>query len=190
MSWQQEWKLTPQRAAIHLATATAVIADLHLGYGEARRRRGEAVPERSVDSVLAPLEALIRNETVEGLVIAGDLMETGRSAPIIEALLQWISAQPIELLGIVPGNHDRGIEQCSDRLPIMAEMRLGDWIVVHGDKALPLGRVVQGHVHPCLRHPRFGSQVCYLVQEEHLVLPAFTQDAAGVNVLRQREWSG
>ena len=39
-----EWLLTAQRAAVHLPTATAVIADLHLGYDQVRRRGGEAVP--------------------------------------------------------------------------------------------------------------------------------------------------
>ena len=38
------WLLTPERAAIHLPTATAVLADLHLGYNEVRCGTGEAVP--------------------------------------------------------------------------------------------------------------------------------------------------
>ena len=32
-----DWELTPDRAAVHLPTRTAVVADLHLGYAEARQ---------------------------------------------------------------------------------------------------------------------------------------------------------
>src|SRR5438270_5847367 len=32
----EDWLLTPVRAAVHLPTATAVVADLHLGYELAR----------------------------------------------------------------------------------------------------------------------------------------------------------
>ena len=33
---QDEWLLTPERVAVHLPTSTGVVADLHLGYEEAR----------------------------------------------------------------------------------------------------------------------------------------------------------
>jgi hypothetical protein len=35
--------LTPQRAAIHVSTVTAFVADLHLGYSAARQRGDVAV---------------------------------------------------------------------------------------------------------------------------------------------------
>src|SRR5262249_34562148 len=42
MRIHRDWLLTPERAAVHLPTATAIVADLHLGYNHARRRTGEA----------------------------------------------------------------------------------------------------------------------------------------------------
>ena len=50
-----EWLLTPARVAVHRPTATAVLADLHLGYNDARRRDGEAVPPADLTLILAPL---------------------------------------------------------------------------------------------------------------------------------------
>ena len=54
-----DWLLTPSRTAIHLPTATAVIADLHLGYDRVRRRGGEAVPTLSVAQDLDPLRPML-----------------------------------------------------------------------------------------------------------------------------------
>ena len=34
-----DWRLTPEGAAVHLGEQTAVVADLHLGYEWARARR-------------------------------------------------------------------------------------------------------------------------------------------------------
>jgi metallophosphoesterase superfamily enzyme len=48
-----DWLLTPERAALHVPTATAVIADLHLGYAQARQQCGDAVPTADLDQQLA-----------------------------------------------------------------------------------------------------------------------------------------
>ncbi|HXG11897.1 MAG TPA: metallophosphoesterase [Gemmataceae bacterium] len=188
MGRHPEWLLTPERAAVHLPTATAVIADLHLGYALVRQRRGEAVPADALDEALAPLRLLRARQQFDRLVIAGDLFEDGRAAPA-EGLIDWLNAAGITLAGIIPGNHDRGLRDEPDCLPIFPDgMDLGGWRVVHGDGPLPDGPVVQGHVHPCLR---WGSGVvapCYLEGPRHLVLPAFSADAAGVNVLRDPRW--
>ena len=60
---------------------------------------------------------------------------------------------------------------------------LGDWTVVHGDRPLPDTRVIHGHVHPSFRLGANLSAPCYLVAPRRLILPAFSADAAGVNVL-------
>ena len=73
-----DWLLTPARAAIHVPTATAVVADLHLGYDRIRRRSGDAVPVRRVADELAALGAELGKQKVSRLVIAGDLFEDGR----------------------------------------------------------------------------------------------------------------
>src|SRR3954468_12494562 len=77
MSKEDDWLLTTARAPVHRPTATAVLSALHLGYAEARRRGGEAVPAVDLDRVLAPLAAVLAPLRVRRLVIAGDLFEAG-----------------------------------------------------------------------------------------------------------------
>src|SRR5436309_1321893 len=112
-----DWLLTPQRAAVHMPTATAVVADLHLGYAEARRARGEAVPVPALTDCMAPLATLAATSLIRRLVIAGDLFEDGYSERLTEELLSWAAAVGVELTAVVPGNHDRKLERSGGRLP-------------------------------------------------------------------------
>jgi putative SbcD/Mre11-related phosphoesterase len=179
-----DWLLTPARAAIHLPTATAVIADVHLGYGEARHRGGDAVPRRSVDEVFAALRPVLSAHSAGRLVIAGDLFEAGALPALVADLHGWCDRVGVSL-AVVPGNHDRGLDV---ELPIRPEMVLGTWHVVHGDGALPDAPIIQGHEHPCIRWSGHVAAPCYLVGTRRLILPAFSPDAAGVNVLGAVRW--
>src|SRR6187401_338532 len=71
----EDWFLTPQRVAIHKPTATAVVADLHLGYQEARRRCGDAIPLMNLETALQPLLQALGEYEARDLIIAGDLFE-------------------------------------------------------------------------------------------------------------------
>lgn len=185
-----DWLLTPQRAAIHLPSATAVIADVHLGYDRARRRRGEAVPDFSLRETCAALAAVLAGHPVRALVIAGDLCEDAAGLGLAGELLARLEARGVRLAGVAPGNHDRGLHRL-EGLPLCpGGVALGGWRVVHGDGPLPEGRVVHGHHHPCLRWGRRVAAPCYLVGPERIVLPAFSADAAGVNVLGSCCWHG
>jgi uncharacterized protein len=184
-----DWLLTPQRAALHVPTATAVLADLHLGYDQARRRGGEAVPDFSVAEALAPLRTLAGRHRVRGLVIAGDLFEAGWHDDLVSQLVAWLGKAGLELTGFVPGNHDRGVQVEGGPLPVRPDgVRLGDWLVVHGDGDLPSGRCVLGHFHPWLRWGAVTAP-CYLVGADRLVVPAFSRDALGADVLGQPRWA-
>lgn len=185
-----DWLLTPERAAIHLPTATAVVADLHLGYDRARRRRGEAVPDVDLEDALAPLHALILQHEVRQLAVAGDLFEEGPSPELVHELLAWLAASKLRLLGIAPGNHDRELAMGHAALPIFPDgISLDSWRIVHGHSRVGRGCVVQGHWHPCLRWSEQVVAPCYLVGPRRLILPAFSADAAGVNVLAESRWS-
>jgi uncharacterized protein len=187
----EDWLLTAARAAIHIPSATAVMSDLHLGYGEARQRGGEAVPASVVDSAMAPLGAVFRRHGVRKLVIAGDLFEAGATKDAMRDLLAWLQGQSVELAAVIPGNHDRGIYRCGNLLPLFPDgYQLGNWRVVHGDGELPRGPLVQGHEHPCFRWSSRISAPCYLFRPGRLIVPAFSSDAAGVNVLRNQRWRG
>jgi putative SbcD/Mre11-related phosphoesterase len=184
-----DWLLAPCRAAVHVPTATAVIADVHLGYGEARRRGGDAVPTRSVASVLAPLFPLLRTHQVRRLVIAGDLFEAGPTPALVTEFIAWCAGANVELVGVVPGNHDRGLTAKTPEIRICPDgVELGCWRVIHGDGPLPRAAVIQGHEHPVAR---WGVQLggpCFLIGRRRLILPAFSRDAAGANVVNMARW--
>jgi putative SbcD/Mre11-related phosphoesterase len=184
-----DWWLTPERAALHLPTGTAVIADLHLGYDQVRCRGGDALPEFGLDEAIAALKTVILRHNVRRLLIAGDFCEDGRRQGSAAQLLTWLKDAGLEWLGIIPGNHDRGLDLGEDLVQVCPEgVTLGPWHVVHGDGPLPRGRVVHGHVHPCFRWGNRIDAPCFLVGTRRLVLPAFSADAAGVNVLGDLRW--
>lgn len=202
-----DWLLTAERVAVHLPTRTAVVADLHLGYAEARHRRGEAVPRECIFDILEPLEQVRQQHAAERLIVAGDLLEDGECREALKAFLDWLNQRKIDLIALVPGNHDLGLAlAATSRLPLYPEgVTLGDWHIVHGEGRLPHGPVVHGHDHPWVRwspriraiRPRFVrgrlaraaiDAPCYLSGPDRLILPAFSKDAAGVNVLSVRRW--
>jgi uncharacterized protein len=185
-----DWLLTAQRVAVHLPSATGVVADLHLGYGQARRASGEAVPAPDLAAQLAPLRRALARHGARRLVVAGDLLEEARrEGGVVNELLGRLAGAGLELTALVPGNHDRGLGKRAD-LPLYPRgFSLGEWLVVHGDSDPPTGKVVQGHEHPCVRWPGLPAAPCYLVGEARLVLPAYSADAAGGNVLGVGRWS-
>jgi putative SbcD/Mre11-related phosphoesterase len=186
-----DWILTPQRLAIHQPTRTAVAADLHLGYVEARRQSGEAVPAVPLETELEELGRACRVHAVRRLIIAGDLVEDSRTPGILHEFRAWLDAMGIKRVGIVPGNHDEHVEWSAEGLFQMFLRRtdLGGWHVAHGHERMPEGRVVHGHEHPCVGVGGGWRVPCYLVAEDRVILPAYSRDAAGVNVLRVRRWA-
>jgi putative SbcD/Mre11-related phosphoesterase len=190
MYFDTDWLLTAQRVAVHLPTATAVLADLHLGYNATRRRRGEAVPLTSVAMVLAPLGDVLRCCQLTRIVIAGDLFEDGFDDRVVDELRGWLAGQRAELVAIIPGNHDRRLAVGLTDLPVYCDsFFLGRWRVVHGDHDLPDVPAVFGHFHPSVQFGPY-TRPCYLVKKDRLMLPAFSRDARGVDVSKMARWRG
>jgi putative SbcD/Mre11-related phosphoesterase len=185
-----DWLLTPAKTAVHLPTATAVLADLHLGYSLVRRGRGDAIPDVDVASVLAPLVQVRSSANFTRVVVAGDLFESADREALVDQLIAWFSLHGLELSAVVPGNHDGSLARLSVAgVPVHPEgFQLGRWRIVHGDQAPAPPFRVQGHEHPCLRWQGGVNAACYLVGADHLILPAFSPDAAGVDVVRDPRW--
>jgi metallophosphoesterase superfamily enzyme len=182
-----DWLLTPERVAVHLPSSTAVLADPHWGYDETRRRSGEAVPAESLEKALAPLANARLRSAFRRLIIAGDLLERNVPDNFAARLLSALQQSGIELAAVVPGNHDRRLD--ATLLPLAPKgIMIDDWLVIHGDAAVDHQRRVQGHIHPCLRLLRAQCAPCFLVSGTHMVLPAFSKDAAGVSVLSLSGW--
>lgn len=184
-----DWLLTPVRAALHLPTGTLVASDLHLGFGRSRQASGDAVPDVLVAGVLAPLATLVPRGA-KSLLIAGDLFEAGYRRAVADQLLAWCQSVGLTFAGLVPGNHDRNLVERGD-FPIHgAGVMLGAWGVRHGDEPLPGTPTISGHEHPCLRLSGRVQVPCFLVAPTRIVLPAYSRDAAGVNVVGVPRWRG
>src|ERR1700710_959951 len=115
---------------------TALVADVHLGYAWAMRRRGQLGPLIE-GGVRDRLEALVEELRPERLIFLGDLVHAPKpDAPereIVEETLK--SLQTHAELILVSGNHDRGFGQDYGALglTVLPAWECEDLIAVHGD---------------------------------------------------------
>lgn len=185
-----DWLLLPQRIALHTPSGTAVLADVHLGYSAARQRLGDAIPWRTVAEEMQLLTDAVKAHDIRAVVIAGDLFERGYDAILHQEFLTLLDRLHISFIGLVPGNHDRGIDKATLPLPTFPDgYDLAGWHIVHGDQPIGHAHAVMGHWHPAIRRNR-RKLPCFLARDHQLILPAFSLDAAGVDVGKESRWSG
>jgi len=70
-----------------------------------------AVPLRSVAEDMQPLAGAAKLHKIHDLIVAGDLFERGYESAIHQQFLDVLAEWGIAFRGLVPGNHDRGVEQ-------------------------------------------------------------------------------
>ena len=188
--------LLPGRGAFLPATATLLVADLHLGKAATFRHAGIPVPEGSAQADLARLDALLRAGAVRRLLILGDLFHarsgcTERVFAEFAALRERLAA--VEVI-LVLGNLDRaigrlpatlGLDGC---LPVLDEP---PFHFVHEPASSPSSRgahtfTIAGHLHPTvlIRSPGAGriADRCFVADERLLVLPAFGSFTGGLRM--------
>ncbi|AGA25517.1 metallophosphoesterase [Singulisphaera acidiphila] len=174
------WLLAPEGAAIHLAERTAVIADVHLGYEWARASRGDCLPAHSLAETLAKLAILFDRWPVNRLIVAGDLVESPlpcrRTAEDLGGLTRWLDARQVSLL-LVHGNHDP-----RPAAGTLQTQEVAGWTIGHGHRPIDAQRSISGHIHPVLRVGAVTAP-CFLVGQRTIILPAFSPNAAGWNVM-------
>ena len=171
------WLLAPEGAAISQNEATAVIADVHLGYEWARANGGDCVPAHSLEETKAKLTLLLERMPIERLVVAGDLVESRRpclrTSRDVSALRTWLIGRGVELIPLA-GNHD------PPRRPAWpATLEIEGWTIHHGHRPIDAPRSISGHHHPLLRAEGVSAP-CFLISESSIILPAFSANAAGV----------
>lgn len=196
-----DWRLTPEGGAIHLAERTAVIADVHLGYEWARGSAGDSIPAHSLAETLRSLESLLGRAPIDRLVVAGDLVESPRpcrrTAMDIVRLCRWLANRDISLT-VTSGNHDRSLlrmlegsgEQPLNPVIIVESLIVAGWTVTHGHRPIDRDHSIAGHYHPAVRLASHMSP-CFLVTRNRIVLPAFSRNTAGCDVAVRRlprEW--
>ncbi|MGP0069252.1 MAG: metallophosphoesterase [Isosphaeraceae bacterium] len=189
----ESWLLTPEGAAIHPGERTAVIADVHLGYEWARGSAGDCVPAHSLDETRARLDRVLARAPISRLIVAGDLVESPRpcrrTAAEVDRFQAWLESLGVSLV-VLEGNHDRSLSAASRRSssripPLPAECTIDGWTIGHGHQPLSGDRTMSGHLHPVVRIAG-TSALCFLVGPGRIVLPAFSPNAAGLDVVTAR----
>lgn len=173
---------------------TVLVADAHLGYGWAQRRRGELGPVRDLAS-REKLRALLDELQPEEAVFLGDLVHAPQPGveerAFIEETLRWAAAG--RRITVVRGNHDRWFARDFADLGLASTRvwRCGPVAAVHGDRpyATQPGEIlVLGHFHPSMTiEDAAGVRVrvrVFLLADDLVVLPAFSPYAAGLNLSR------
>ncbi len=149
---------------------------------------GDVVPAHSLAETIAALAGLLGRVPVDRLVVAGDLVETPRpcrrTAADLARLREWLRARGVDLVA-VQGNHD---PLRRPRAPDSIEV--AGWTIAHGHRKVDAERTITGHDHPILRVGRTVAR-CVLVGPRSIVLPALTDNAAGLNVAQSpARWKG
>jgi len=175
-----EWLLTPEGAVVQPVERTAVIADVHLGYEWARGRAGDSVPAHSLRETIARLDRLLHriDGAISSLIVAGDLVESRRpcrrTAEDVRQLRHWLDQRGVCLIPLA-GNHD-------PQTSVETVRQVAGWTIGHGHEPIPGERVISGHLHPVFRLHRVAAP-CFLACENRIVLPAFSNNAAGLDIL-------
>lgn len=167
------------------APSALLIADLHLGYGWAQRRRGELGPVADA-SICARLQALFDELAPRTIVFLGDLVHAPNPAPeerrAIAEVLALAAAR--SAVAIVRGNHDRRFAQ-DFGCPVLDEWRSPGLLAVHGDRLPPIEHehLILGHFHPAISlRDAAGAKrrlPVFAFTQHTTILPAFSAFASG-----------
>ena len=181
----QSLSLLPERAALHAASRTLFIADLHLGKSASFRAQGLPVPTGTTHENLERLAALVARQGASRVVFLGDLLHSrhAQRAQAIAPLHAWREAHAALHCVVVRGNHD---SHAGDPPPSLGfEIVDEPWAVggadglvaCHHPQRVAGGTVLAGHWHPAiaLRGPARDHErlACFCHLDGLLVLPAF-----------------
>jgi uncharacterized protein len=176
--------------ALWLPEESAVLlADLHLGYGWAQRRRGELGPIED-EQTPARIAALLDELKPRRVVLLGDIVHAPRPAAAEYELVSrtLLNIETRAELTLVRGNHDRGLERDFARL-MVERWETAALVAVHGDvlpTRLRTRHLIAGHWHPaCKIKDAAGVRhrlPAFAVGTALTVLPAFSPFSAGLDL--------
>lgn len=177
----------PSGGAFWAATATLIVADLHLETGSSFARRGALVPPFDTRTTLARLAADIDRLAPARVISLGDAFHDGDGP---ERMDGETLASLTRLTGgrdwiWIAGNHDAEVEaDLGGRW--QQELAIGPLVFRHhpasGDRA---SGEIAGHLHPAARvRVRSGTvrRHCFVGDGRRAILPAFGAYAGGLDV--------
>ncbi|MDX2132827.1 MAG: ligase-associated DNA damage response endonuclease PdeM [Planctomycetota bacterium] len=186
----QRLVLLPERAI--LWGTTLLVADLHLGKGEAMCRLGVGVPRVVLDESLDRLSRAVVRTGASRVLVLGDLLHAplGITQGLVERVRAWRDSYPGDVT-LVPGNHDRALARVADAWHLRLApdvLHEAPFAFAHDPQALREHHSPYawcGHIHPAVRlgPPRLATSLpAFLLSRAVGVLPAFSAFTAGAPV--------
>ncbi len=171
--------LDRERALYLDAERTLIIADIHWGYADSHRYCGNLLPLWGNEQTARRLRDLLKRYSPRRMVWLGHWVHTLAGAAAADGFLDSLGAET-EIV-VVQGNHDYDWPRVTT-----AELRLGNFILHHGDRdrAQEKGMTeIVGHFHPAFSwNDGAGLRLkvpALVATAERLILPAFSEWAAG-----------
>jgi uncharacterized protein len=157
-----------------------VMADLHWGYAETHRARGNLLPQWGDEAIEAQLNSLVTDYSPVEVIWLGDVVHGREGATAAERYLTRATV-PITVLA---GNHDRHWNGAT-----AVAVQRGRYYFHHGDvpRTVPSGCTEMiGHYHPAYAwNDGAGGRVklpALIASPQRLILPAFSPWAAGAEL--------
>ena len=178
---------------------TIAISDLHLGYEGAMQEAGVAIPRRQKAVMLERLGRILDRYAPARVIVAGDFKhEFSRNLEEewkdVQDVLDFLYERTVPVL--VRGNHDNYLMQILSKkgLDLLRKFECGGFTFVHGhDDPGVTGPLVLGHEHPAVKlRDTLGATIslpAFVVQEDLILLPAFSPLALGVDVTERPKMS-
>lgn len=177
-----------------------IINDLHLGYEETLHKKGILVPKGQLKEILQELEEIITKVKPKVIVLNGDIKHSfgGILRQEWKEILELIDflRKNCEEVVIIQGNHDPILAPIAIQkgVNIIKEYRVGEIIIVHGDKLIETDAtvVIIGHEHTAItirEGSKWEKYKCFLKgkwnKKELIVVPSFNPLLEGTDVLKE-----
>ena len=185
-----------------------IIGDLHLGYEEALNYQGIMVPKFQYPKIIQKLEEILKITLSNKIIINGDLKhEFGKiSRQEWKEAIEFIEflRNHFQEIILIKGNHDplTPIIAKKTGLDIHREFRVGDFLIMHGDKIpdnwddIQQETIIIGHEHPAIglrNGERLEKIKCYLKgtyrSKNLVVMPSFNFISEGSDILHEKPLS-
>jgi len=181
---------------------TLIISDIHIGLEESLNKEGILVPRFQLKRLLPELESVLSKVHPQKIIINGDLKHEFGLISEQEwrdtlKVLDFLSRNANELI-LIKGNHDTILGPIAGKrnLTVTASLRIGDVLILHGDKIPPdrelkgISTIIIGHEHPAVSiRDTIRSELfkCFLLgsfrRRKLIVMPSMNYLTEGTDIL-------
>lgn len=175
-------QLLADRAMYWPARRRLLIADLHLGKGDAFRRGGIALPRGGTAFDLMRLSRLVQRTDAAELWILGDVLHGAAHHSAWQATWhQWRERHAALAVAALVGNHDRALAPAGLQIEMLGEaVDDGPFALCHAPQTHDALHVMCGHLHPQIVMAGLPRRwPCFWLTPRQTVLPAFSDFTGG-----------